>query len=416
MGELTDEMRLYPSALLKTLVPAALISAAYVGLQYIQLLDADSRVILQNLPYVFCMVAIIMANQFNRGRLMLAALGVAIFYWTVQNYLQVSLLDSEASELYLALSLALPILTFYLLLLPERGIWNLYGVIFFLAFVFLGLVCIQLGPWLPKLSEAAHAYYASHPIEGYVLSLGSSLLISLVALLGVFLLSFRNEDVEAALLGAFVALYWVLALLHEEHISVAMSTAAALSLVWGLIRSSHAMAYRDELTGLPGRRALKEKLRVLGGNFSIAMLDIDHFKRVNDSYGHDVGDEVLKLVASRLKRVGGGGTAYRYGGEEFCIVFPRKDLEVTIAPLERVREEISNYTMSLRDRSLRPNRAKEGSRKRGATRLGSNHLSVTISIGIANRSAALPDTESVIAEADKKLYQAKKAGRNRLAF
>ena len=73
-----------------------------------------------------------MANQFNRGRLMLAALGVAVFYWAVQRYLQVSLSQSDAWRRYLAISLTLPILTFYLLLLPERGIWNLYGFGFFL--------------------------------------------------------------------------------------------------------------------------------------------------------------------------------------------------------------------------------------------------------------------------------------------
>lgn len=409
-------MRLYPSALLKTLVPASLICAAYVGRGYIHLLDADSRVILQNLPYLFCLVAIIMANQFNRGRLMLAALGVAFFYWAVRRYLQSSLTDFDTSERYLAISLTLPILTFYLLLLPERGIWNLYGIIFFLSYVFLGLVGIQLGPWLPELSAAAKVYYASHPLEWYVLSFGVTLLISLVALVGLVLLLLRNEDVEAALIGAFIALYLALALLHIEHISVAMSTAAALCLVWGLLRSSHAMAYRDELTGLPGRRALNERLKMLGSNFSIAMLDVDHFKRVNDTYGHDVGDEVLKLVASRFRRIGGGGTAYRYGGEEFCIVFPRKDIEATMAPLERVREEIANYTMSLRDRNLRPQRAKEGSRKRGATRLGSNQLSVTISGGIASRDNEHPDSESVIAAADKKLYHSKKTGRNRLTF
>lgn len=409
-------MRLYPSALSKALVPAALVCAAFVGRRYIHLLDDDSRVILHNLPYLFCLVAIIMANQFNRGRLMLAAVGVAAFYWAVHRYLQVSLIESEPSERYLAISLTLPILTFYLLLLPERGIWNLYGIIFCLAFVFLGLVCMQLGPWLPQLSEAAEVYYASHPLEWYVLSYGVTLLVALVALVGLVLLSVRNEDVEAALIGAFVSLYLVLALLHVEHISVAMSTAAALCLVWGLLRSSHAMAYRDELTGLPGRRALNERLKMLGGSFSIAMLDVDHFKRVNDTYGHDVGDEVLKLVASRFRRIGGGGTAYRYGGEEFCIVFPRKELDATIAPLERVREEIANYTMSLRDRDLRPQRAKEGSRKRGATRLGSNQLSVTISGGIASRSAEYPDSESVIAAADRKLYHSKKAGRNRLTY
>ncbi len=176
------------------------------------------------------------------------------------------------------------------------------------------------------------------------------------------------------------------------------------------------MAYRDELTGLPGRRALNERLKMLGGTFTIAMLDVDHFKRFNDTYGHDVGDEVLKLVASRIRRVSGGGTAYRYGGEEFCVVFPRRTVEEAVEPLERVREEIATYTMSIRNRNLRPVRAKDGSRKRGATRLGSNQVSVTISAGLAARSAEHPDADAVIAAADKKLYQAKKAGRNRLAY
>lgn len=415
-GDIIDAMRLYPSALLKALIPAALICAAVSGRGFIHLLDGDSRVILERLPYLICVVAAIIANQFNRSRLMMAAFGVATFYWAVQHYLQVSLSNTDASQRYLAISFTLPILTFYLLLIPERGIWNLYGVIFSLGFIFLALVCAQLGPMLPKLSDAAQIYYAPHPSESYVLSAGISVLIGFVTLIGIVLLCVRNEDVEMALLGAFISLYLVLALLHVEHISVAMSTAAALCLVWGLLRSSHAMAYRDELTGLPGRRALNERLRMLGGNFSIAMLDVDHFKRVNDTYGHDVGDEVLKLVASRFRRVGGGGTAYRYGGEEFCIVFPRKEVGATIAPLERIREEIANYTMSLRDRNLRPQRTKEGSRKRGATRLGSNQLSITISGGIAARSAENPDSESVIAAADKKLYQAKKTGRNRLAY
>jgi diguanylate cyclase (GGDEF)-like protein len=242
------------------------------------------------------------------------------------------------------------------------------------------------------------------------------LLVGLVALVGIVLLCVRNEEVEAALMGTFCSLYLALALLHVEHISVVMCTAAALCLAWGLLRSSHAMAYRDELTGLPGRRALNERLKMLGGSFAIAMLDVDHFKRFNDTYGHNVGDEVLKLVASRMRRVKGGGTAYRYGGEEFCIVFPRRGIQDSIEPLEQVREEIAAYNMSIRDLNLRPERSQEGTRKRGATRLGGNQVSVTISIGLAARNAKLPDAEAVIAAADKKLYQAKKAGRNRLAY
>jgi diguanylate cyclase (GGDEF)-like protein len=409
-------MQLYPRALFKVLLPAALICGAYVGRAYMDLLSRESRVILDNLPYLICLVAAVIAYQFNRSRMMLASCGIAAFYWAVHNHLQVSLSQHNAWRMYLSISLALPVLTFFLLLLPERGIWNLYGFGFSLAFVQLGLICVYLGPWLPQANESAQIYYSPHPVSNYVLSFGITLLVALVALVGIVLLCVRNEEVEAALLGAFMSLFLSLALLRIDHISVAMCSAAALCLVWGLLRSSHAMAYRDELTGLPGRRALNERLKMLGGNFAIAMVDVDHFKRFNDTYGHDVGDEVLKLVASRIRRVRGGGTAYRYGGEEFCVVFPRKFIEDAVEPLEQVREEVSNYSMSIRDRNLRPVRAREGNRRRGATRLGSNQVSVTISVGVAARSAECPDAEAVVAAADKKLYQAKKAGRNRLAY
>jgi diguanylate cyclase (GGDEF)-like protein len=409
-------MRFYPAAILKILLPAALICGAYIGRAYLDLLGDDLQVIVDNLTYLFCLVVVLVAYQFNRCRIMMAAFGVAVFYWAVQRYLQVSLAQPDAWHSYLAISFTLPVLMLYLLLIPEKGIWNLYGFVSLLAFILLGLACIQLAPWLPEANEAAAEYYAPRPMENYVLSLGVTLLVALVTLVGIALLYVRNDEVEGALLGAFLSLYLVLALLHIEHISASMCTAAALCLLWGLLRSSHAMAYRDELTGLPGRRALNEKLNMLGGSFTIAMLDVDHFKRFNDTYGHDVGDEVLKLVASRVRGVGGGGTAYRYGGEEFCIVFPRRTVDEAVAPLDRVREEIGNYIMSLRDRNLRPARAREGTRKRGATRVGSDQFSVTVSAGIAARSADHPDPETVLAAADQKLYQAKKAGRNRVAY
>ncbi len=409
-------MQLYPAALTKILLPAALICGAYLGRAYVDQLGSDSRIILDNLPYLLCLIAALMAYQFNRCRLILASFGVAAFYWTVQKYLQVSLFQPSAWQAYLAMSFTLPVLAFYLLLLPERGIWNIYGLVFSVTFMLLGLICFQLGPWLHEINEATQRYYAPRPHDGYILSLGATLLVSLVGLVGTALLCMRNEEVEAALISAFFPLYLSLALLHVKHVSVAMCTASALCLVWGLLRSSHTMAYRDELTGLPGRRALNERLKMLGSSYSIAMLDIDHFKRFNDTYGHDVGDEVLKLVASRISRVGGGGTAYRYGGEEFCVVFPRKGVEESVDSLEQVREEIANYNMSIRNRDIRPVKAKEGSRKRGATRLGSSQVSVTISAGIAARSADHTDPESVLAAADKKLYKAKKAGRNRVSF
>ena len=409
-------MQLHPGALLKLMIPAAVICAVSIGRVYVSQLSEELHIILDYLPYMLCLVAAFMAHLFNRCRLLLASLGIGAFYWVVQNYLQLGLSDPRTLNAYLALSLTLPVLGLYLLLVPERGIWNLYGLGVSIAFVVLGAICMQLGPWLPQVNEVTLNYYAPRPVEGYVLSLGASLLVGIVGIVGITTLCVRNEDVEAALISAFTPLYLSLALLHVQHISVAMSTAASLCLSWGLLRSSHTMAYRDELTGLPGRRALNERLKMLGSRYSIAMLDVDHFKKFNDTYGHEMGDEVLKLVASRIRRVAGGGTAYRYGGEEFCVVFTRKTAKETAPYLEQVREEIANYSMLIRNHRLRPARAREGSKRRGATRLGSNQVSVTISAGIAGRSSDNPDFDSVLAAADKMLYRAKRAGRNRIAY
>lgn len=408
-------MQIHPAALVRLLMPAALICTAFLSRSFLASVSDDARVIASNLPYLLCLLAAVMAYQFNRCRFLLAALGVAVFYWSVQRYLQVSLSDSVAARVYLSLSLALPVLSLYLFLLPERGVFNPHGLAFSIGFFLLGTLAVYLGPWLARANLSAAAYYGPWPTETYVMSRGASLLVGLVALIGLGRLVLRNEESDAALLGALVALYLMLALLHYEFISIAMGAASSLCLSWGLLRSSHAMAYRDDLTGIPGRRALNDRLKSLGRNYAIAMLDVDHFKRFNDTYGHDVGDQVLRLVASRIRRVR-GGRAYRYGGEEFCVVFPRRSVQECGEFVEQIREEIANYRMSLRDKSLRPKRARQGSRRRGATPLGSDQVAVTVSAGIAARSDDDPDPRSVIRAADRMLYKAKKSGRNRVVW
>ncbi len=186
-------------------------------------------------------------------------------------------------------------------------------------------------------------------------------------------------------------------------------TTAALILVVSLVETSHGMAYGDELTGLPGRRALNEALLKLGDRYAIAMVDIDHFKRFNDEHGHDVGDELLRMVGARLADVGGGGKAYRYGGEEFAVLFPSKSVEDIVPYLEALRVGISVSAFTVRGRR-RP-REKPDRPRAGA---GRKKVSVTVSIGVAEASRQHPTPERVIEAADAALYRAKKAGRNRL--
>ncbi|WP_137823347.1 diguanylate cyclase [Pseudomonas sp. D(2018)] len=235
--------------------------------------------------------------------------------------------------------------------------------------------------------------------------------VALVSLLVTYLRQPRPQ--HAAQLLGLAGLLWMLPkaflLPHALHV---MSSMVMLALTASVAHEAYQMAFRDELTGLPGRRALNERLRRLGRNYVLAMTDVDHFKKFNDTYGHDVGDQVLRLVASRLRKVGGGGKAYRYGGEEFTILFPGKSVEDCMPHLEAVRQAIEQYQMHLRDQVSRPKSDETGRAKRGAP--SGQTASVTISIGVAGRDAEQRTPEEVIKAADQALYSAKSAGRNRV--
>jgi len=173
-----------------------------------------------------------------------------------------------------------------------------------------------------------------------------------------------------------------------------------------LVSESYRMAYLDELTNLPGRRALNETLNKLGSSYSLAMLDVDHFKKFNDTYGHDAGDDVLRLLCNRLKGVTGGGKPFRFGGEEFTVVFPGKTVSEVEPHLEKLRESVANKKFMLRKEERRTT----GKKKKAKT--NNREVTVTISIGYAERSEAANTPDKVLKLADKALYKAKGKGRN----
>jgi diguanylate cyclase (GGDEF)-like protein len=140
----------------------------------------------------------------------------------------------------------------------------------------------------------------------------------------------------------------------------------------------------------------------LGGKYTIAMIDIDFFKKFNDTYGHNTGDEVLQMVASSLGQIAGGGKAFRFGGEEFTILFANKTREEVIPYLEELRKNIANQKHAYRKKK----------KVAGKDKVVSKQLGVTISIGVAEKNENYKTAEEVLKAADKALYKAKKNGRN----
>jgi two-component system cell cycle response regulator len=168
------------------------------------------------------------------------------------------------------------------------------------------------------------------------------------------------------------------------------------------VKQTIELAVTDPLTGLHNRRYLDSHLTVMfnrsmarGRPLSVLITDIDRFKHVNDTYGHDAGDEVLKEFASRVRStVRGADLACRYGGEEFVVVMPDTSPEIAAGVAERLRAAVENTPFTLRSTG--------------------QELSVTASFGISSRISSVVTPGQLMKQADLALYEAKNTGRNRV--
>ena len=164
------------------------------------------------------------------------------------------------------------------------------------------------------------------------------ILLTFVAAIAVFVRRFfqTRKPIEPGFVWSVAAVFMWLQFAPVGKVSDAYVATAALILAASLIETSYVLAYHDELTGIRGRRAFNESLLSLDQQYAIAIVDIDHFKKFNDTYGHDVGDQVLCMVAKRLSEVGGDGQAFRCGGEEFAISLPQHLRQRSLRPSGRV--------------------------------------------------------------------------------
>jgi diguanylate cyclase (GGDEF)-like protein len=322
----------------------------------------------------------------------------------------------------------------------------------FFESVFVAVIC---RPGETTAPAFLHPLFLGRHLWSPIPQLGVLAFVAAVAVLLTRFVLFR-KPVESGLLWSLAAAFLSLEYSGVDRIATGYIGTAGLILVSSIIENSYLLAYHDELTGLRGRRAFNDALLHLEKPYAIAAVDIDHFKSVNDTYGHDTGDQVLRLVASRLAGINGGGQAYRVGGEEFSILFPGKSVVEVVPHVELLRKRIGSSSFRVRggeerrrnnaavlkeerrsnarraaDRLGNEDRknARHGSRESGSDRRSANRrprkdartypnaggeLSVTVSIGLAEPSARMQEVEQVILAADKALYRAKQSGRNRV--
>jgi len=355
------------------------------------------------LAEVLAVLLMVLAWRFRRGRLAVAALAIAVANFLIRGPLS----GANAEPGLAALAVVLPVGLALLALLPEQPIGRPLNLGLMAGVVILGWLALALPT--PVEDVASPGFLGQ--LSDLLVAPDLARLVFLIA--GAFIaLAFaaRRGTFEGSLLWVTAAAALALLAVNSPHASTLAFTAAQLVLLLGLVEDSYRLAYHDELTGLLGRRALEEALPTLAGDYAIAMVDVDHFKRFNDRHGHSAGDQALRMVATELQKVGGGGRAYRYGGEEFAILFPGSTAAAARQSLEEVRAAISSRKFAVRGPD-RPRKKPDSPRKKSHP---SRTISVSVSIGLAGSNPQRTTADAILRAADRALYRAKKEGRNRL--
>lgn len=379
------------------------------------------------LPQMVLITGVGLSVMFNRGRSFIAFLSLLAAYEGLEVALQSGPQSFSVTAVYTAITILVPANILFALLFSERGVYQHRNYRWWLiaAAEILTVAWIASAGRSPMSGAAWQSMLTHWALESPPTPLLGRIMIAVA--LGVAIWrawpeppagSPRPLDVgmAASVVAFFIGCEWF----GKSGVFDGFIAAAGVLLLVALMQESHRLAFYDELTGLPGRRALEERLPGLGPTCCMAMIDVDHFKQFNDTHGHDIGDQVLKLVAARLAQVQGGGMAYRYGGEEFAVLFPDRSLDDAMRAAEELRASIEGYQMRVRSDD-RPRDPQSATQLRAATRAGlpdapgrEKVLSVTVSIGLAEREKDMSAAQAMRA-ADKALYRAKHAGRNRVS-
>ena len=287
--------------------PGGLLLLAVVVLVQWPAIQESVRGLVRFYPYAVFAVGVVLGWWFHRSRLLFALLVLALA--------DRALLHFAAGEagaagvgrvVFQAVAFLLPLNLAALTLLTERGTLTLTGLLR-LAAIFLQvgavfLLCRPVGAGTAALLELKffpERFFTWTPV-------GQPALLLFVAAFVLFSvrLFLHPNATGRGFLWALAATFLALNAAGVGSGPTTYFATAGLILVAGLIQASYYMAYRDQLTGLSARRALNEALQRVGGQYTVAMVDIDHFKKFNDRYGHDVGDQVLRMVAAKLAEVG----------------------------------------------------------------------------------------------------------------
>lgn len=396
--------------------PLLLLILIFVGMNNVIVLTQANLGLVSTLPYFLLTSVVLLANVFKQSRIGMVAICLLISYWYIQTYLQ-SPLSTGTTILEISLLAAvIPAVLGYIYWQKDTSLFSLSFAVYLTLIVLIGLwgYLILVHFYEGGFEDINHTFLFVVPEISRLPLIVVLFNAAMVLVFAICVLSL-NRIIDVVIYSSMLLTSVTFTFFHVMYVSSTMFSLAGLLLLVYLLSASYELAFKDRLTNIPGRLALENDLRHLGRRYTIAMLDIDHFKSFNDSYGHDTGDEVLKLVASKMRGISGRARIYRYGGEEFTVLFKGKTAEQAQEHLELLRRSIESYDMVLRNQDARPKDDKTGSKKRKTKTASNNTVNITISIGVAD-STELRNVTQVMKAADDALYKAKSKGRNQVCL
>lgn len=397
--------------LLTMLMPGLFLSITYLFNSEIQHFFFPIQSTLPYVPYMLLFASMILAWGYNNGREFNLLLGMLICYWTLRQYIwQPNLPVATQSTLYALLTVIIPINFLTHVLLRERGVMRWQAARRFSYSLLQILLVIVIIAYPGQIQEYLRFALWQNPWPQHITLPQTGIIALLLAMLALSIqLRLQPNLLHGGLLMSLLAMMMGLNAIGSPATAMIYFSIAPAAVLIALVLNSYNLAYLDELTGLPSRRALKQHLLALGKRYSIAMIDIDRFKSFNDRYGHDVGDQVLRMIAAQLQKTQGGARVYRYGGEEFTIVFANKDSREALIYVDNIREAIAKIPFFIRD-PKRPKQKPDNPKHKPPLQ----KVKITISGGIAHRDDHHATPFDVIKSADKALYTAKRGGRNQI--
>lgn len=388
----------------------AVITLLLATFPFVLLSVSDKKAALHDLafvlPYLVAALIGFLSLKLNQHRPFLLALYLAGVYALLQTAGPAAKLGLPAGALARAIAVAMPLTFLGIFLAPERSRgtgWLIrLGAVLGPTLLVIGVVELA-GPELVAPATGI-ALVTGLPQAAFFFAAAFAASTALTH--DRFLRDFRVFTTLA-----LAPLFYVM-----SHAPSALHTAlgflsAGTILVYAIFRLYWQKVYVDELTGIPNRRALNERLLHLKKRYAIAMTDIDFFKRFNDTYGHDEGDNVLRFVAKHLDKES-GGNAYRYGGEEICVVLEGKSALAATKLMEKMRQKLAAREFHIR--APKPVREMTSEKDRDKAKRPRELVSVTLSVGVAGYGDSLRRPEDVLIAADAALYRAKELGRDRV--